>query len=141
MGYYLSNPRGGYAWVVDVDWTYDPQDQFPSRKGQTGPVDAPQLLLNLLAEGKGRRWRTLYDEDYDGQDVRERRVHGGRYIDFNELDPATYGEIANTNVDASAEQGPLWDLSQPDCGATEIQFFDPTIPNRPRTRTKWVTQG
>lgn len=130
MGGYLMDPEGGYAWLVDRDYDHDPKEPYPSRVGTTGPNDAPELLLELLRQGKGRRWRTLYDDD--GEGLKARLVHGGRYIDYMDLVPGEHGDVAYTEVDSDAEFGPLHDLSQPDCGACEIQFYD-------RETRKWVS--
>jgi hypothetical protein len=150
MGGYLMAPGGGYAWVIDIDHDHDRFEQElreasapqvldmavggdgvwrvedpaeESRVGESGPHDAPDLLTRLLAEGKGRRWRTFYDVDYDGQPVEELLVHEGRYIDYADLVPDEHGDAAYIEVDSEAEFGPLRDFSLPDCGAVGIEYW------------------
>lgn len=115
-----------YAWIVDHTMTFDPADDTKliedtehSSNGTTGPHDAPTELLDRLARGEGRPWRTLYDVDYDGHPEDQRICHTGRYLDWGILNPDR-----NDEVDADAEFGPLHDFSQPDCGAVEVQYPD-----------------
>lgn len=115
----------GYAWVIDSTKTTDDNDQVVEEtdpemtsNGTSGPHNAPAELLARLAAGEGRRWRTLYDVDYDGHPEDERVSHEGRYLDFADVHP----EWA-TVVDAEAEHGPLGDFAAPDSGALIIQYL------------------
>lgn len=130
---------GGYAWIVshskeqELD-AYDPylaplreMPKGESRNGVTGPLDAPETLLELLRAGKGREWRTLYDEDFHGHAEDNRVCHMGRYLDWLDVDPAVMPDFRGAgipHVDEDAELGPLRDLSYPDCRAYMIQFKD-----------------
>jgi hypothetical protein len=97
-----------YAWVCDTDHT-TPHGQPGTRAGTTGPRWAAGPLLRRLEAGQGTRWRTLYDEA--DMPVAERLVHSGRLLMADD-------------APGNAEFGPLDDLSQPDCGAAEIQYLD-----------------
>ncbi len=112
---------GTYAWVVDHTYCQnlnaeDPdkapllEDKEFSRNGLSGPANAPVHLLDRLAKGEGRVWRTLVDTDYDGHAADNRVVHQGRYLDV--------GSCAGAEDDF----GPLWDFSLPDSGCVEIQY-------------------
>jgi hypothetical protein len=97
-----------YAWVCDTDHT-TPPGQPGSRAGLTGPRRAAGPLLRRLEAGQGTRWRTLYDEV--DVPLAGRLVHSGRLLMADD-------------APGEAEFGPLDDLSQPDCGAGEIQYLD-----------------
>lgn len=100
-----------YAWLVTETWTdnEDGDQRVPDtkhdRNGWTGPNEAPQELLDRLAAGEGRQWRTLMDEEV---------VHVGRYLHLDDGDDL--GEDAF---------GPLNDLSKGDVGADDIQYLEP----------------
>jgi|SRR5581483_1792633 len=98
-----------YAWIVDKDPAAEPHDEL-NRVGTIGPRNAPEDLVQRLLEGEGERWRTVYEpgEDPEHDDV----VHEGRIL-FVEGQPETYEE---------PEFGPLYDLSQPDCCAVDIEY-------------------
>lgn len=117
---------GTYAWIVDHTLTADEHDDTAlveetdpklSANGTTGPYDAPAELLERLARGEGRVWRTLYDVDYTGHPADQRVCHIGRYLDFHDI-----GDPRGESVDADAEFGPLTDWSRPDSGAVDIQY-------------------
>lgn len=115
-----------YAWVIDHTMTTDDNDDTKltedteaSDNGTTGPHGAPDELLTRLANGEGRVWRTLYDVNYRGHPDDQRICHTGRYLDWTDLDPTRADD-----VEPWAEFGPLQDLSQPSCGAFEIQYQD-----------------
>jgi hypothetical protein len=101
-----------YAWLITETWTSDDENEdrrVPDvkfdRNGQTGPGEAPQELLDRLAAGDGRQWRTLMDEEV---------VHVGRYLHLDDGD--------DLGGDAF---GPLEDWSKGDVGADEIQYLGP----------------
>ena len=117
---------GTYAWIIDHTMTVDEHDDTKlveesdptmSANGTTGPYDAPIELLERLARGEGRVWRTLYDVDYDGHPADQRVCHIGRYLDVGIVDTGRAGE-----VDCDADFGPLTDFSRGDSGAVDIQY-------------------
>lgn len=111
-----------YGWIVTEDRTQDDEPVVESRVGWVGPHNIPDELKQRLEDGAGRVWRTVYDDvDDDGQKI---VVHVGRYLSWADLDPATDGELAFRVVSSTAEFGPLWDLSAPDCGAVEVQYLE-----------------
>lgn len=123
------NSHEMYGWIVTRDRDYE-RDQdiadrlsLTSRVGVIGPGDIHPRVEQALHAGKGRKWRTLYDEPNDP--VSERVVHEGRYVDLH-----TLGVVAASDVDDEAGFGPLRDLSQPDAGAADIQY---------RTGNRWQT--
>jgi hypothetical protein len=125
-------PAAHYAWIVDHTMTLDDNDDTKlvedtedSDNGTTGPHNAPAPLLDRLAKGEGRAWRTLYDVDYTGHPADQRICHTGRYIDWLDLpDLLTYfpGTTPIPEIDADTEFGPLDDFSRGQCGAVEIQY-------------------
>lgn len=96
-----------YAWIVDADPS-NPDDAH-SRVGVTGPSNAPQVFIDRLLAGEGKRWRTKYEkgEDPEHDDV----VHVGRILWVED----GWGDHP---------WGPLEDLSRPDCGAVDIEYWD-----------------
>lgn len=107
-----------YAWIVtstltasEDDDTKLVEDTESSRNGTTGPSDAPDELIARLKAGEGREWRTLFD---DGCPEDQRVAHIGRYLHLDDGD-----ELGGDAF------GPLHDLSQPDVGATDVQYRGP----------------
>lgn len=98
-----------YAWLVTATWTSDdadrrvPDTEF-DRNGTAGPGEAPQELLDRLAAGEGRQWRTRCDGEI---------VHEGLYLHLDDGD-----ELGDDAF------GPLEDLSKPDVGAEEIEYLE-----------------
>jgi hypothetical protein len=112
-----------YAWIVTStltasgdDDTKLVEDTESSRNGTTGPPDAPDELIARLKAGEGREWRTLFDVDDDVHPEPEdqRVAHIGRYLHLDDGD-----ELGGDAF------GPLHDLSQPDVGATDVQYREP----------------
>lgn len=112
-----------YAWIVtntliasENDDTVLVEDTEGSRNGTTGPSDAPPELLARLENGEGREWRTLFDVDDDlhPEPEDQRVAHIGRYLHLDD------GEELGDDA-----YGPLYDLSQPDVGATDVQYREP----------------
>jgi len=112
-----------YAWIVDRDPSAEGGDELDKecdRKGTVGPRNAPAALVERLKAGEGERWRTVYEpgEDPEHDDI----VHEGRILVLD--------DDYDVPADEEAAFGPLWDLSQPDCGAVDIQY---------RQGNRWVT--
>jgi hypothetical protein len=102
-----------YAWIVDADPATDPSDEL-YRVGTTGPSNAPDYLIEMLSDPEtGIRWRTKYEKDEDPE--HEDIVHEGRLLTV----PGTMGEV----ILGEEHFGPLWDLSEPDCGAVLIEYL------------------
>jgi hypothetical protein len=125
-----TEPLGGYAdygWIVTQDHEYDrdPADSkrlgVSSRVGFMGPGTIhPEVAKALLAGNgtRGKLWRTRYEQD-DDMTVAESVVHQGRLLTLADL-----GLVTEEKIDGEVEFGPLTDLSQPDCGACGIEYFE-----------------
>jgi hypothetical protein len=121
---YGDRDEAEYAWVIDVDHiadTDEPEGGYLNAKGLVGPSDAPQALLDLLAEGKGLSFR-IYDGD-------EELYYEGRWIaeGWTEGDAGTVNEVGKSSAYIASDIpeeafGPLWDFGGPNAGATFIKY-------------------
>ena len=109
-----------YGWIVTRDvLAEDPEHAAGSSVGVMGPRTIDPAIEARLIAGEGRRWRTLFDVDYDGHPREERVAHEGRYLECDEDDLD-----GRDQRDAGGEGfAPLWDFSQPDSGAVEIEYY------------------
>jgi hypothetical protein len=95
-----------YAWIIDEDLISDGDDE-----GTKGPSDAPERMLDGLADGQGARFM-MSDGDktpyYMGRLIRwPIETPGGDELDDEDL------------------FGPLDDFGLPNAGCSTIHYLDP----------------
>lgn len=123
-----------YAWIIDQVLIQDLSAADPDRApgiedtgaaaiGKIGPAGAPAHLRKLLAEGHGRPFRTLLNEDFDGQPEEALVRHVGRYLDWYDVQALglpTGSLDPITDVEHDTDVLPLHDLGD---GVIAIQYL------------------
>ncbi len=98
-----------YAWLIHKDYLARPGER--DDKGQMGPRNAPQALIERLLAGEGRKFK-MYDDDGE-------LYYDGKIVGVDDSDEIFLAGSVGGDV---ADFGPLWDFGTPNAGCTEIRY-------------------